>query len=159
SPSATVFAVCSDLGAKKQSDKPETLLGVADPAFDHSRPELMRLADLSAARREVKTIAAYYNAPRLLTGPQASKRQIEKAIAGADVAHFALHSIVDEHSPLLTKLVLAKAPVSGGDQEAAEFLRAYEVYPLDLTRTRLVVLSACQTAVSRYYQGEGMINI
>jgi CHAT domain-containing protein len=160
SPSSTVFVICSELAEKKQRGKPETLLGVGDPTFDRRRRELSNLPGLPGARREVETIAHYYDAPNVLTGERAGKQQIESATETADVIHFALHSIVDERSPLLSKLVLARAATGMGSlKEAAEFLKAYEVYQLKLRRARLVVLSACQTAVARYYQGEGMLNI
>jgi len=160
SPSSSVFIICSEEATRKESKKPETLLSVGDPIFDRRHEELKELPNLSSARREVNTIALYYNAQRPLIGERASKRQIESAIADADVVHFAVHAIVDEHSPLLSKLVLAKdSNGSNVQKESTEFLKAYEIYRLNLRRTRLVVLSACQTAIARYYKGEGMINI
>ena len=78
----------------------------------------------------------------------------------SDVIHLALHSIVDERSPMHSKLVLAKEPSSaGGDAESQSVMETHEIYELKLPRTRLVVLSACQTGVDRYYEGEGMISI
>ena len=38
-------------------------------------------------------------------------------------------------------------------------LQANEIYQLNLPRTRLVILSACQTGAEKYYGGEGMVGM
>ena len=70
----------------------------------------------------------------------------------SDVVHLALHSVLDNDVPLNSKLLLSG---SGTESE----LHAYEVYRLGLERTRLVVLSSCQTGAERYYDGEGMASL
>ena len=76
-----------------------------------------------------------------------------RAMADADVLHFASHYVADDASPMSSKLLLAK--VAGDDG----VLRVYDLYRMSLRRTRLVVLAACQTGVERYYRGEGMIGM
>jgi len=59
-----------------------------------------------------------------------------------------------------SELVLAGEPVSGNRNETSQgFLRAYEIYPMKLPRTRLVVLSGCQTGVEQQYRGEGAVGL
>jgi CHAT domain-containing protein len=38
------------------------------------------------------------------------------------------------------------------------FLQSYEIYGLNLSRPRLVVLSACQTGIEQQYAGEGAVS-
>jgi CHAT domain-containing protein len=76
----------------------------------------------------------------------------------ADIIHFALHSVANEISPMHSKLVLARDPTAD-PQVSDGSLEAGEIYRLHLPRTRLAVLSACQTGAERYYGGEGMISL
>ena len=84
-----------------------------------------------------------------------------KELEKADVAHLAMHHIPDDQSPLHSKLVLAAEPSrdGSGGQRGGGALSAYELYGLDLSRTRLVVLSACQTRAEEYLQREGPVGI
>src|SRR6185295_213820 len=47
----------------------------------------------------------------------------------------------------------------GGPDSPTGFLQADEVYGLKLRRAPLVILSACQSGVEYYYNGEGMIGM
>ena len=80
-------------------------------------------------------------------------------IVKADVVNLATHYVVDPRSPMRSMLVLAKEPGRSEREESDGGLRASEVYRLKLPRTRLVVLSACQTGIERSYSGEGAIGI
>jgi CHAT domain-containing protein len=48
---------------------------------------------------------------------------------------------------------------AGASHEDDGLLQAYEIYAMKLRRTRLAVLSACETGLERSYQGEGAIGI
>ncbi len=156
-PSATMFIVCSDAAAAKERVKVERLLSVGDPAFDR---HVFALPYLLSARQEANAIASYYSQQRILTDVKATKRRLAEEIGQFDVLHLALHCVVDERSPMHSKLLLAKPKEdSGGSDEAEGVLRAYEIYRLPLSRLRLVVLAACRSGVERYYGGEGMVGI
>jgi CHAT domain-containing protein/tetratricopeptide (TPR) repeat protein len=153
SPSSNLFVINSDIARTKGGAGSESLLSVGNPSFD--RASLPELNDLPAAEAEARAIATYYHSPGFLTGADATERRVERAMRGADVIHLALHSLADEQSPLQSRLLFAK-DAAGADDGV---MHAYEIYNLDLPITRLVVLSACQTGVERYYGGEGMIGI
>jgi CHAT domain-containing protein len=72
----------------------------------------------------------------------------------SEVIHFALHSVLDERFPLRSKLLFTKTTAG-----ALDSMSANDIYGMKLSRTRLVVLSSCQTGAERYYKGEGMINL
>jgi CHAT domain-containing protein len=77
----------------------------------------------------------------------------------ANVIHLALHAIANEQSPLHSKLLFAREGAPGGAASEDGVLQAHEIYKIRLGQTRLVVLSACQTAAGRYYGGEGVVSI
>jgi CHAT domain-containing protein len=79
----------------------------------------------------------------------------------ADVIHFAVHSVLDQRSPLRSQLVLARQPGDSESQNSMQSsgLDAGDIYRTALPRTRMVVLSSCQSGVEQYFGGEGMINL
>jgi CHAT domain-containing protein len=70
-----------------------------------------------------------------------------------------MHSIVDEDSPLRSKLIFANGEHREPANDDDGILSAYEVHGLHLPRAHLVILSACETGVGRYYRGEGMMGL
>ncbi len=157
-PSSTVFLLCCERAAGKDAAKTERLLAVGNPRFD--RNTFPALLDISSARREAEGIAKFYDSKSVLTEPAARKRPVISEMEKADIIHFALHCIINEEAPMHSKLVLAKASNADSDENEADgVLQYYEIYKIKLPQTRMVVLSACQTAVNRYYGGEGMLSI
>ncbi|MFY9554265.1 MAG: CHAT domain-containing protein, partial [Blastocatellia bacterium] len=157
SPSATLFVICSEVAAKKAGVENERILSVGNPFFD--RAQFPELENLPSAAVEAEEVAGYYdyNSRCLLINDSAREGRVKAEMQRADVIHFAVHSVVDERSPLQSKLLLTKEPAVGA-QSSNGVLEAQEVYKLNLARARVVLLSACQTGVDRYYKGEGMIS-
>lgn len=158
SPSSTLFVNCSNQAGRKTVNTDEQLLSVGDPGFDRNAfPSLRRLP---AAGREAAAVAAFYKSPRLLLNEDAIETVVKSEIEKSDVAHLALHYIVDEHSNLLSKIVLApEQPADKMDKARDGVWQSYEIYKIKLPRTRLVILSACQTGIEQQYQGEGAISV
>ncbi|HEX7184221.1 MAG TPA: CHAT domain-containing protein [Thermoanaerobaculia bacterium] len=126
------------------------VLVVADPAFDQSLfPGLPRL---SAAGEESRAVAAAYPRVRVLRGGEATRRALLDGIGRYGIVHFAGHGILSAGSPLLSQLALAP---DGGDSGV---LYARELLGRPAGATRLVVLSACQSAGSNP-QGEGVAGL
>jgi CHAT domain-containing protein len=152
SPSATLFILSSESARDRNAAVAENLLIVGNPRFD--RAAFPMLDDLPSAKRESVEIARLYNAPSF-TEDEALKSRVVGQMEKSDVIHLALHAVVNEHSPLRSKLVFANDRSYAG----ADTLEIGEIYKLRLPQTRLVVLSACQSGAGRYYDGEGMIGI
>lgn len=154
SPSASVFIHCSMDAKAKVINKPEQLLAVGNPSFD--RQAYPQYPNLAAAEREANGVAALYHSPRVLIGQSAGVETVKDELARSDVAHFAAHFVIDPHSSLSSKLLLA-GPESNGGQPARDGgeLESRDVCRMKLSRTRLVVLSACQSGIEREYGGEG----
>lgn len=143
-PSATVFVGETEIAKQKESKSNETVLSIGNPAF--SRKEYPELADLPSAKREAEEIALLYDSAKVFTGKEAGKEQIENNLNEAEVIHFAGHYVPNINSPSLSKLLFAS-----GDLPVAEITQK------KLPRVRLMILSACETGVEKFYNGEGMI--
>ncbi len=158
SPSVNVFVTCTAWARERRPGAKERVLSVGDPSFDRRRfPDLH---PLPSARREAEEVGTLY-AGEPLVGDRAREGRVRAEMVGADVIHIASHFVVDEQSPMLSKLLLAheqrQRTVGGGDLDGT--LSAFEVHGMRFPNTRLVVLSACQTGVERSYQGEGAVGM
>jgi CHAT domain-containing protein/Tfp pilus assembly protein PilF len=156
-PSSNLFIISSEKARGKSEGRAERLLSVGNPAFDHK--VFPTLADLPSAKREAEQVAAYYNPALAIAGDKALKNRVVTEMEGADVIHLALHAVVNEQSPLRSKLLFASTASSDSGSVENDILQAQEIYKLRLPQTRLVILSACQSGAGRYYDGEGMISI
>lgn len=152
SPSLSVFLTCSDKALQKTGVKAESVLSVGNPTFD--RTAFRDFDDLPEARREAVEVGSLYKARVVLPENLATRAAVKDNIETSDVAHFALHSQIENEVPLQSKLLLAKTPKM--DQVSDSVIYAYEIYKLKLSRTRLVVLSSCESGAGRYYGGEGV---
>jgi CHAT domain-containing protein/Tfp pilus assembly protein PilF len=120
------------------------------------QPHLERLP---FTRREADAIVA-------VTAPRKSREALDfeasrtLALSGElsryRIVHFATHALVDDKHPDLSGLVLSLVDRDGHAQQG--FLDLEDIYNLDLTAD-LVVLSACDTAVGKQVDGEGMIGL
>jgi CHAT domain-containing protein/tetratricopeptide (TPR) repeat protein len=156
-PSSSIFVTCSEAAREKSEQTREHIVTVGNPLFDKAA---FLLDDLKSAAREAETIAGYYDSHLIIKDSQATEARVRNEMEKADVIHLALHAVVNESSPLRSKLILAKEKSqSNSSNELDGTLLSYEIYKLNLSQARLVVLSACQTGVEKYYGGEGMIGI
>jgi CHAT domain-containing protein len=153
-PSSTLFIRSTENAGRKARTKAERLLGIGNPVFDR---RLFELPDLSSAGVETQKIIDIYGGGTSLIGKQATKESLLREIERANVVHLATHYVPDERSPMLSRLILARA--SNLKDEADSTLALHEVYRLKLSKARLVVLSACQTNSEQYYDGEGSIGL
>jgi CHAT domain-containing protein len=96
---------------------------------------------LPGSAAEVAAIGRLYGTDaRVLVGAHASKRALRDAAAGSSIIHFATYGVLNKDNPLFSFVELSP---QGGDDGRLE---VHEVFGLQL-RARLVVLSACQTAL------------
>jgi CHAT domain-containing protein len=150
SPSANVFLNCSKKAKEFGVKQSETLLSVGDPTFNQAQYENL-LKPLLSAKNEAIEIAKLYTNPKILVENNATKEQIKENLKSADVFHFAGHYVVEEKTPLLSSLVLA------GNKKTESNFTNHEIITQKLSNTRLIILSACDTGIEKYYKGEGMI--
>jgi CHAT domain-containing protein len=168
SPSASILVHCLRDSITKSRQTADQALIVGDPAFD--RTEFPALQPLPEAREEAKSVSFSYRDPSVLLGEQATKDTIRSALRLSGMAHFAVHCVVDERSPWQAALLLARpaqaaratgqiATSSADFSEAHGLLYLSEVYQLEMPHLRLVVLSACESGLGKYYRGEGVVSL
>ncbi len=151
SPSASVFILCTESARRYENPKSESILVIGNPAFDKkSNPDLQ---DLPSAETEAKETAKLYGSYSSFVGQAATKDRILEKFRDTNIIHFAGHYIVNENAQMQSKMVLAKSSAIQGNED----LSADEIFNHKPQNTKLVILSACQTAIEHYYNGEGMI--
>jgi CHAT domain-containing protein/TolA-binding protein len=153
-PSATILNTSTSEAATRASAKDERLLAIGNPTFD--RRANPSLADLPDAQREVEQIASRYAPRRVLVRGDATRQSIMDELVRADVAHFAAHYEIDSKSSLASRLLVGSEPVERAHAQPTG-LTAADIYRSRLTRTRLVILSACTTGIEQQFGGEGAI--
>jgi CHAT domain-containing protein len=158
-PSATVYLVCSRTPGHTPDLDSEHLLAVGNPEFDRS--VFPGLSSLQQTEGQVGEIAKLYASasPSVLTRNEARKTRVMNEMPSSDVIHLASHYIVYPGEPMNSTLLLSRPPDGGDSDGPSANLQANEVYGLKLRRAPVVVLSACDSGVEDYYNGEGMIGM
>jgi CHAT domain-containing protein/Tfp pilus assembly protein PilF len=151
-PSASILAA---LNERHGHVRPHigAFLAFADPSYG------TRLARLAGSRTEVESIAALYppGQTRIYAGPLASEENVKAdgVLDGYGIIHFAAHGILNETKPQFSGLALT--PPAGPNPEDG-LLQMDEILNLKLNAD-LVVLSACETALGKAVQGEGLVGL
>jgi CHAT domain-containing protein/tetratricopeptide (TPR) repeat protein len=156
-PSLNVLWHCSTAGRTKAPSGRGTVLSIGNPYFDFkAHPDLQPLRE---PEREARTVAELYHPSSLVLGPRASKARIIREMDSAEIIHFAGHYVVDEASPLLSKMLLASREKNSDAENSDRDLAAFEIVRQQLDHTGLVILSACQTGLDKYYESEGAVGL
>jgi CHAT domain-containing protein len=169
-PSASVM---QSIRRDPRSGAPSAIAVFADPVFTSDDPRLNTGAPdgqtastrssifqrLRFSQKEAEAIVAAADASKTFeaVGFDASKRTLlETDLRRYDILHFATHGALDTEHPELSGLVFSLYNREGRSIDG--FLRLHEIYNLDLD-ARLVVLSACKTALGKEVHGEGLIGL
>jgi CHAT domain-containing protein/Tfp pilus assembly protein PilF len=107
---------------------------------------------LRHADEEARQVALLYSASALLT-PQATKADFIARAPSSGLLHLAAHGELNTDSPLFSRIVLGP----GADGDRSLYVR--DVYELDLSKTSLVVLSACETQLGTRSRGDDIVGL
>lgn len=147
-----------------QSGSPSRPAGGRSPVGLYRKIGYAHWQDLPGSEREVLKLQQIAgDGATVLTGPRASEstlRQLSRTGQLDDhrVLHFATHGFVLPDRPDLSALVLSRAGASDRIGSADGYLTRSEIVDLDL-RADVAVLSACQTGLGRYVDGEGIVGL
>ncbi len=150
-PSASVFVLASERANLLTNRSEEKIMAIGNPSFD--KTENPNLLNLGSAEREVENIARFYSQTAKFTGENATKKIFLRELKKNDILHFAGHYLANKTSLLNSKLLLAETP----DEESD--LRVWEIAGQKNPNLKLAILSACQTGIENYYNGEGAVGI
>jgi CHAT domain-containing protein/tetratricopeptide (TPR) repeat protein len=154
--SATLLYDYFDL--KKRSSKS---LIVFSPKYDSQESRIdpetavpYFLSALPGAKDEVKGISKFVSSISFVD-MLAQENTFKEKAPDFDILHLAMHTIINDSLPMLSKLVFSKP-----DQKSTDdgFLNAYEIYNMKLN-ARLAVLSACETGSGKLQRGEGVMSM
>jgi CHAT domain-containing protein len=126
----------------------------ANPSPEMSRSHA--LARLTHNLTEVQN-AAEIMGGKYFSNSQADEPQFYDIAPRAAILHLAMHAFVNDTNPLLSGLAFGHLQTNEKSHQD-NYLYAYELYNLTLP-TQLSVLSACNTGLGKWVQGEGMMNI
>lgn len=169
-PSASVLLQCIENSARRSLSGPEKMFAIGNPKFD--RDYFQDLKDIKESEDEALESAALYPVRSSLTGSAATKVRVMNELRDCNVAHFASHCLINNSSAWGAALVLAarsnadhkpangeQQPLANANEHQDELLSMSEISQVPMPRTRLVVLSACQTGLGRYFKGEGVVSL
>ncbi|HET9051347.1 MAG TPA: CHAT domain-containing protein [Candidatus Dormibacteraeota bacterium] len=116
------------------------------------RPAVARVVAIAApgvpgADAEARMVGRLHPGRRLLRGSRARCRAVLRAMDGATLAHVAAHGVFRADNPLFSHLQLADGPLMVYDIEALA------------TPPRVLVLSACDAAVSDVRPGDELMGL
>ncbi len=112
------------------------------------------LSSLPGAKDEVKGISKFVSSVSFVD-MLAQENTFKDKAPEFDILHLAMHTIINDSLPMLSKLVFSKPNRKSTDDG---FLNAYEIYNMKLN-ARLAVLSACETGSGKLQRGEGVMSM
>ncbi|MCL4298820.1 MAG: tetratricopeptide repeat protein [Anaerolineae bacterium] len=123
-----------------------------------------QLGSLPYAEKEAKAIADLFRVKPLI-GQAATESAVREQVSQANILHLAAHGTFNPIAPLNSLIALAPDPVNNSQStiDNSQFhdgwLTVGEIYGLDLKKTDLVVLSACETNLGDLNEGDELVGL
>lgn len=111
--------------------------------------------ELPFAGKEIAMIKDVMGGDDYYEGEEATEGLFKQKAPQSNILHLALHGKADMNNQYNSRLLFR--PMSGSREDG--ILHAYELYNMDLSNTRLAVLSACETGIGKKLAGEGIFSI
>ncbi|MEM9390294.1 MAG: CHAT domain-containing tetratricopeptide repeat protein [Bacteroidota bacterium] len=125
----------------------------ADKVNDRIAVVRANAGSLPSSKVEVEAVNKTLNG-LIYLNKAASENQFKHLASRSNIMHLATHSIVDNSNPMNSYIMFAT------DDDGTEdgLLHTYELLGMQLNAD-LVTLSACNTGVGKYFEGEGMVSL
>lgn len=142
--------------SNKQANKE---LAAFVPKYDGSKIDLNlvqntvreQLFPLPGAKLEVAGITKLIEG-QIFKEDEATEENFKANAGNYDILHLAMHTEINDSLPMYSKLVFSPGKEGNG------MLDTYEVYNMSL-KSRMTVLSACNTGSGRLQKGEGVMSL
>ncbi len=141
-PSANVLKFC----AEKPHSEGNAILAFGNPNLGD------KAMDLQHAQAEAGAIAEKFPDAKVYVGAEARETVAKEEMGKYDIVHFAVHGELDPVRPLSSSLRLAPDAANDGKLEVGE------IFDIDL-KTRLVVLSGCETGLGKVSGGDDVVGL
>ena len=128
-------------------------LSATPTVFALGNPDNPRVTRLPGTEREVNAIKSIYPTSVVYLGDNATESIAKRQMGGFDIIHIASHGLFNAEYPLLSSLALTP------DADNDGFLEVHELYNMNLTNTKLVILSACETGLSQIKKNDDVIGL
>lgn len=115
-------------------------------------PAVPGVASLPFAEREARMVGGHFSNATILIGEKATEAAVKKLAKEASLVHFASHADLREDDPSLSAIMLAPSSTDDGRLDVQEILQMR-------INARLVVLSACETALGRLTGGDELVSL
>jgi len=153
--------------------EPPLALVVGNPLFDRERAPTPTASvpergfafvngqapkPLPASKEEAQDVAALYRSNPLMDS-DATEAEVRKRIQSADVIHLATHAILHPSVAMASGVLLAQPAQQTAGTNDDGILQAWEIFSELKLRAELVVLSACQTALGKTIEAEGVVGL
>ena len=136
---------------------------VAGATMESSIPGVSHVKTLSrltysSAEADAISAAAPRGTTMIVKGFAANREAaMSSSIGEYQIVHFATHGFVNSEQPELSSIVLTMVDPKGVQQDG--LMSLHDIYHLNLSATELTVLSACQTALGKDINGEGLVGL
>lgn len=153
-PSISEFITAVDHDRRLWDEPLTSALLVGNPTMD--RQASMNLpASMSGAEKEIERLTTVYQGlhVRTLTRAAATPSRVLGSMGRYDIVHLAVHGQQDHDDPARSHLFLAPEGGQSGELSSKDLLGTR------LTRTRLVVLAACETQAGPVSESEGSLSL
>ncbi|NEQ41181.1 MAG: CHAT domain-containing protein [Okeania sp. SIO3I5] len=120
------------------------------PHFNHLFAIQNPTEDLVFTNLEVETVRSFFSPATVLAAQVAREAEVKThpELSLAHCNHFSCHGEFNLESPLKSALRLAETKQSNSENTEDGLLTLAEIFALNLTQSRLVTLSACETGIS-----------
>ena len=163
-PSGSILNICHSRNKHKIDPEKDNILLIGNPTISETILDAFpALKPLTEAENEVREISEILPNSLLLVGAEAREKKIRGEIEKFEIIHFATHSLVDERMPMYSSIVLNASRRYRDDLTIENpddgLLMLLEIFSLDLSRSKLITLSSCETGLGKLLNGEGIIGL
>ena len=131
----------------------DNLTNLKEDGFVDEDGNTVYLLPIPGVDNEISQIRKILSGTSLI-GKKTTEAAFKKQASEYNILHFAMHTLINNEKPMLSKLVFYQ----DGDSIEDGMLNTYELFGMDLN-AGLAVLSACNTGSGKLLKGEGIMSL